>query len=125
MKNDERNRHPSSDGFVTLLAGPAVWFLFFLAAYTVTGAGCQLFAVENGAGLSILRVIVVSLAIAATAVIAIAGIRAGMRYRRRREDDSEAYERSAFMDLAGVSLAAASVVGVIWLTAGVLIHPLC
>lgn len=111
------------DGFASLIAGPAVWFVFFLLAYGVTGTGCELLA--PGQGATNIRLLVVALAGLAILLIAFLGARNVIRFRQASERHGEDAKRQRFVDLSGAALCAASIIGVIWLTTGALIHPLC
>ena len=109
------------DGFATLLAGPLIWFLFFLVAYAITGATCEY---AGGASTNI-RLLVGTLALVTLALIAVLGTRAIIRFRHAQAGAGDDIARRRFVDLVGGALCAASIVGVIWLTAGVFVHPLC
>ena len=114
----------SRRGAAALLVGPVVWFVFFLVAYSITGAACSLdFAHEMLLGFRLVRVLVVGAGLITAVIILATALHVWNRNVRLRLDADE--EGSMFFDVIALLLCGASLVGTVWLSLTVLINPVC
>jgi heme/copper-type cytochrome/quinol oxidase subunit 2 len=98
-----------STEWVTLLAGPLVWTVYFLVGYTAAEFGCRgLWLSGQIGGLQAIRVVVLVLTVLALAVSAWLFWRTWRRWRALRPDPdaalTRAEERQRFMVLGGLLL---------------------
>ena len=85
---DPRRFPANAQGF---LFAPVVWFVWFVALYSVQGAGCAIGLHEVGfGGLSVLRAVLAALSVAAAAAIAGVGAKSFRSWRRVHDSANRA-----------------------------------
>ena len=116
---------PRKDSLWELIAGPAIWSVYFLAAYVATAVVCA-----KGGDLETLRVAVLGLGLAALGAVGYAGFDAWRRWRRGHEtspphDDDTEMSRHQFLALATLLLCGLSFVATIYVALPAVLFASC
>ncbi len=123
-----RHRFPANaTGF---LIAPALWMLYFVAIYSLQGAGCaaNLDMVRVG-GTDLLRLVLVLVTVAVAAGIAAAGVASFLAWRRmlRELDDAEGHVHGhgTFLAYGALLHAGLFLIATLWSGVGVFLVDAC
>lgn len=127
LSSAERRFPADPKGF---LFAPVLWFVWFVAIYSIQGAGCAVGLDDvNVLGISALRAVLAALTVVAAAALAAFGRKAFAAWRRLRDISNDAggrpVDHAEFLAYGAVLNAALFLLAVIWAGLPIALSGLC
>jgi len=123
-------RHLTARSLILMVAGPIIWFSYFMAVYGLNGLRCALQVEAALFGINVFQYITSLLALV-TVVLLLFSARVNYRGRTRAkrrlsaEPEAPAAESELFLGKAGLTLTFLSLVATVWVWLPSLTVPAC